>query len=158
MAKLRPARLLWLATKRPPTRLWQRTRPEMKPLLWITMKPIASISDSIDGLTVDNVKSTDKDAIEAVKESCACGEYRKRHSGRERRFAGNPQSVRRTAESDRRNPDSASRNKKKKAGAIDPDKATSGDRDTIKDLIDEIDKLIGSDNLTDSEKAEQQKE
>lgn len=35
----------------------------------ITMKPIASISDSIDELTVDNVKSTDKDAIEAVKEA-----------------------------------------------------------------------------------------
>lgn len=35
----------------------------------ITMKPIASVANPIDELTVENVKSTDRDTIEAVKEA-----------------------------------------------------------------------------------------
>ena len=122
----------------------------------ITMKPIASISDSIDELTVDNVKSTDKDAIEAVKEAARAVDTEnatlEEKDALQEILNQCDELLNRIEEIQ-----TALAENKEKAGAIDPDQATSGDRDTIKDLIDEIDKLIGSDNLTDSEKAEQQK-
>ena len=121
----------------------------------ITMKPIASISDSIDDLTVDTVKSTDKDAIEAVKEAAEAvgieNATQEEKNALQEIIDQCEELLNRVEETQ-----NVLEENKDRAEAIDPDKATSDDRDSIKDLLDEIEQIIGSDNLTDSEKAEQQ--
>lgn len=121
----------------------------------ITMKPLASISDSIDELTVDNVKSTDKDAIEAVKEAAEAVDIENATQEEKdalqeiidqcEKFLNRIEEIQNVLEEN-----------KSKTEAIDPDKATSDDRDSVKDLLDEIEQIIDSNNLTDSEKAQQQ--
>jgi hypothetical protein len=117
----------------------------------ITMKPISDIYDDIDGITEDNVKSSDKDAIETVKAALSNIDTTNATDAEKQEIAdeldvceGLLKKISGTAEEITRI-----------SNAIDEyDLATvkSSDKADIEGLIEAIDKLLAADNLTAAER------
>lgn len=127
-----------------------------KTVYTVTMRPISAITDAIQGLTAENVKSSDAEAIEKVakqiqsiadeseKEVIGEEQWNKRLTASEncenlqkRIAAVTEESIRLTD----------------LVQAMDIDKVTSADKAAIEEWIAAIATLLGGDNLTDIERA-----
>ena len=118
----------------------------------VTMKPISSLSQPIDDIALENVKSSDKTEIEAVK--AAVEAVDKTHATDEEKAALQEildkcdallQKIADTADEITDITD--------KANGYDPENVTSDDRADLEDLVDRADTLLDGENLTEDEKA-----
>ncbi len=118
----------------------------------VTMKPISSVTQPISEVTADNVKSSDRAAVEDVRA----------------KIAGIDSSDASAAEKNelqtvlekcggliKRIDDTAAESERiaKGVNSYDKNKVTSGDKADIEKLISDIDALLGGDNLTADERA-----
>ncbi len=118
----------------------------------VTMKPIASLAENIQGLTEQNVASADKETVNAVKTDANAADTE------------NATDEEKTALQDIINECDGLLNKIDETagelgavtdsiGGFDPDSVKSSDKEAIEEFVDRIDTLLGGGNLTEEEKA-----
>ena len=118
----------------------------------VTMKPIAAVNESIEGITVDNVKSSDKETIEDVigqidgllKFAGLTDEERTMLSSAKQEAE---KLIRKIGEAADEN-----REISEQIAALDKNTATSSDKQAVQDLIERAEELLNGNNLTDEER------
>ena len=117
----------------------------------VTMKPVASLAEDINGLTTENVTSDDEETITAVK--TAAGNVGTESATEEEKAAlqeildncdallGKLTDVAQEIS-----------DVTTSVGGYDPDSVKSSDKEAIEALIERIDSLLGGENLTEEEK------
>ena len=118
----------------------------------VTMKPIAALTEAIASVTADNVKSSDKAAIEAAEERLAGVETQDATAEEQNALQAAGE---RCAALKQRIADVAGEITRLTDGVngYDADKVTSADKADIEKLIGDINTLLDGDNLTDAERA-----
>ncbi len=118
----------------------------------VTMKPIAALTEAIASVTADNVKSSDKAAVEAAEERLAGVETQDATAEEQNALQAAGE---RCAALKQRIADVAGEITRLTDGVngYDADKVTSADKADIEKLIGDINTLLDGDNLTDAERA-----
>ena len=121
----------------------------------VYMKPISSVTDAVADLTDDNVKSSDSDTVSSVEsrildiigeldDSAATEDEQNKLNEANEKCKSLNERISEVADEIKRIRDDAD--------SSDIDKVTSADKAGIEKLIEDIDDLLSTDNLTDTER------
>lgn len=122
--------------------------------VFVTMKPIASISIPINGITEENVRSSDEEAISSVITKASELLEEQDLTDEEKAALEKIKSDAGKLEDKLKATSDTFKDLTDKAGSYDEKTVTSGDKQGIQDLINSVDVLLETDNLTEDEKAE----
>ena len=117
----------------------------------VTMKPIASLAENIQGLMEQNVTSDDKETIDAVKTDMNAVDTKNAAEGEKAAL----QDILDTCDNLLKTIDEVKQEISgvtNGVGGYDADSIKSSDKDAIEELIERIDVLLDGDNLTETEK------